>query len=574
MAGGSDGKANYGTVELDNQTVSVREDDLHPVAKWFLPRLGFGNNVGPRNESSSEVAAWAMDAAAKGPLNMSGAFLGTALLVLAKEDATAGDDSDQPKIYGLRPSSLLTVSSVIVTLAAAAVMPLFGAIVDYTPHRKSIGLATAVAVALLNGAQSFVSGSTWPLMLLLLIFSNFLYIVHSTIVLAYLPGLTSDENVLAGYTAWFSIVHFITVSGYVLVIIAITAWAGGDTLYTAQISHVVSFLITTPLLCYAWAHLFRSRPALHELPPGKRLLTAGFSELAATSTRILRADTPLPYLRVFMFALLFCPDAGSGNYISVFVTFMTEQMKMSGSQIGLVTLFIMLSTIPGSLLSTFMCRRFNALLSFKLCIGWWILTNTLASWILSGPERTYLAYFPFSFMWGVQFGWLFPSQRVLFCTLIPPGRETELMGMFAFFGQIMGWAPPLLFSWINELGFSMRLGLLSSDVFLVLAFAVLLFIDDYDLAVRQAKKEICAIATRYHRCPGITPLRGPPNLMRRMSHSRFFTTTKGPSAGLCRRSVRRRDGIDTSVAVPGVGWLRYRYLSGRPAQRGQDPARR
>lgn len=456
------------------------------------------NDPSERGAPDAEATAWAMDAAAKGPLNMSGVFLGTSLLRLATEAAAAGaksstasadDGAGPPRVFGLLPSSLLTAASVVVTLAAALLMPIFGAVLDYTKHRRTVGTTTAVLILLINGAQTFVSARTWPWMLLLQIVFNFLFVVHTTVVLAYLPDLTPDEDELARYTSWFSVVHFLVVAAFVIVVLTGTSLVGAAdaTLYTARFSHALSFVVSSPLLLYAWTRLFRPRPALHDPPAGRSVWTAGFVELASTGRRVLGRRTLYPGLRWFMVSLLFAPDAGSGNYIGIFVTFLTEQVGMTGRQVGAVVFLILLSTIPGSLLSEYLCVKYNALNSFRLCLVWWMSVNALAAWALTGPERSYLTYVPFSVMWGVQFGWLFPSQRVLFCTLIPPGKETELMGIFAFFGQILGWLPPFLFSFVNEKGWGMRLGLVSSNSCLVLALLALWCIGDYDEAVRQAK---------------------------------------------------------------------------------------
>ena len=481
-------KTVYGSItstEISSDIAIARENENEINATDGVIASCSTTIVCPIKHPNNKAIAWAMDSASKGPLKMSSTFLMSALLVLAKSETTKTSQGE-PAIYGIKVSSMLTLASIPVALAAAAFMPLFGAIVDYTSNRRAVGLGTAVVLVVINGTQSFVSSQNWLFMLGLLVLSNFLYVIHTTVVLAYLPDLSDDEGKLSGYTALFSIIQIVVQCIYVVIVLITTRVMEGDTVLTAQISHVVSFIMTTPLLLYSWTNLFQPCPALHVLPPGRSLITAGFTELSSTTRKILGPGTPLPCLRLFMLSMLFSPDLGSGNYNSIFISFETVHLNMTGGQIGLVSLLALLSTIPGSLLSKYLCTNYGALFSFRMCLIWWFTTMTLSSLVLKGPDQAHLCYFPFSLLWGVQFGWIFPSQQVLFCTLVPHGKETELMGIFSFFGQVMGWAPPLLFSGINELGWGMRLGLVSSNILIAVAFILLTFID-YNTALQQAK---------------------------------------------------------------------------------------
>ena len=103
---------------------------------------------------------------------------------------------------------------------------------------------------------------------------------------------------------------------------------------------------------------------------------------------------------------------------------------------------------------------------------------------LTGPERSQWVYL-FAAIWGVSFGWTYPSQRVLFCTLIPKRQETEMMGLFVFFGQIFGWLPPIVFTLMNEQNVDMRWGLSVMPFFTSLALCCTVRMGNYDSAVAQ-----------------------------------------------------------------------------------------
>ena len=101
---------------------------------------------------------------------MSTIFLGPALLKLAAAAAQAncdgydgGDVSTETdcRVYGFRPTSLLTNIGVFSGLLSSVLTPLFGSIVDHTPHRKAIGQGSAILLSIVKGIEIFVNQSTW-----------------------------------------------------------------------------------------------------------------------------------------------------------------------------------------------------------------------------------------------------------------------------------------------------------------------------------------------------------------------------------------------------------------------------
>ena len=92
-----------------------------------------------------EALGWALDVMGRAVTFIAaGAFLSTALITLAKQAAGCptepepGSTSIPPcdkRVYGIRPSSLLTTYTIVVGIVSASLMPLMGAIVDYTRHR-------------------------------------------------------------------------------------------------------------------------------------------------------------------------------------------------------------------------------------------------------------------------------------------------------------------------------------------------------------------------------------------------------------------------------------------------------
>lgn len=87
-------------------------------------------------------------------------------------------------------------------------------------------------------------------------------------------------------------------------------------------------------------------------------------------------------------------------------------------------------------------------------------------------------------------GWLVPTEKVLFCTLSPKHRQAEMMGVLLCVHMSFSWLPPLLFSIINEAGYSLRWALASDNLLLLIALFISWYIGDYKRAVEQANRGV------------------------------------------------------------------------------------
>ena len=149
------------------------------------------------DNSPIEATGLALNSIARGAVGMSSLFLGPALLILAQNAAKeAGgcnttsynnddnggqeecSDDDEGRVYGMRPSSLLTNIGIFSGVFSAILLPLFGAIVDHTPHRKAIGQWAAILLSIIKGIEIFISKSTWFFISILQVLNYVLYQAH------------------------------------------------------------------------------------------------------------------------------------------------------------------------------------------------------------------------------------------------------------------------------------------------------------------------------------------------------------------------------------------------------------
>lgn len=427
-----------------------------------------------------EVTGHAMDVSARGPINQTGSFVGSAMIRMAA--LKAGGPSE--KIYGIRASSVLTVASLIVGITAGVTMPFVGALVDHTNHRKVMGTISAAVVVISVGLQVMLNEETWIFVFIMEIIGGYFLIMHQVCTMAYLPDLSHDLSEMGHYTARLMMNQYLFQGVFTTLIIAVsfTVFTGPTgNLQTAQLAAGLSCGIGVILFGYSWTFLFRKRPKLRDIPEGSNIFTSGFKQLITTSKLVFKDYKALKW---FMIALLFSPEAGAGVVLAIAVTFLTFFVDMDVKEIAVVSLIMLFCNIPGALVSKKMCRLINPLNSFRCAEIMFATVNALIAGTVTGSTQKdkNLVYF-YAGLVGVAFGWMFPSQRTVAVALIPKGQETEIMGLISFFGQIIGWLPVFVFTAMNENGVSMSWGLSSVSFFLMTSFFCTLFCGNFDDAV-------------------------------------------------------------------------------------------
>jgi len=434
-----------------------------------------------------EATGWGMDAAGRGPLNQAGSYIGVAIIQLATVDAGCADIGAARcpnRVYGLRPSSMLTMASVVTGVVSALLMPFIGAVVDHTRHRKNVGILTAILVCAITGFQISISLETWFGCLIAEMFGGFALIMHFMSVMAYLPDLTCVEDELSHYTSRFNIAMYSVQLVYVIFLISMTYGMGLNGIETARVAASGAFVIATVLFTYAWTFLFRKRPALSQVRPGDNIFNSGFKQIGRTTKKIF---TRYHSLRWFMLSLLFSPEAGAGVVLSVAVTYLAVTLRMQPIEVGITNLILLVFTIPGSLFANWFMRKVNPLRTFRYGLIFLTVVIGTTVGVLDRPERKQWTFLVAVF-WGIAYGWIFPAQRTLQVTLTPRGQETEIMGMFTFVTQVVGWLPALIFSIMNEKGVDMRWGVSVLAWFLVVSILLLFGVGDYDAAVQQVQE--------------------------------------------------------------------------------------
>jgi MFS transporter, UMF1 family len=432
-----------------------------------------------------EATGLAVDYYARGPILMASMVLGPALLELASQEAGCNrDGTGCAKVYGFRPSSLLSNLAICTGLIISLLMPFFGAMVDHTPYRRQIAATSAALLTLIKAAEVMVGPKTWFLVTILQIFSACLYNAHATATSAYTSELSANTGKQARYNSYFNVVLYGSMLFFLAQVMTISSIFHVDDIGMAKISQSITGLTSACCFYYAWKNLFHDRPALSQVPAGESIWTCGFRKVFISAKRIHERHK---VLRAIILSLVFA-EAGLSAITTVATTYLSKVLGMKSSEIVLVFFLCLLFGGPGSVFGGVVGARFGAVTSALTCHFGLILVTGSASIYLTDPDQKPLAYF-FAAMWGVFTGWLPPMNVTMFISVMPTDSRAEYMGIYMLSTSILSWLPPLVFTALNERGINMAFGLGSLVIYFSIGVVFLLSMgrENYRKAVAEAE---------------------------------------------------------------------------------------
>ena len=454
------------------------------LPRWY-PHLG----KRPAYHGNEEAFAWCIDGIGRAIQFVgAGAFVGVSLIHIASVNAGCvveipEGESRVPvcdeRIYGIKPSSVLTTYNMVIGVGSTLLLPLLGAIIDYTPHRLLAGRVTSVLFVLLMIPQLLISYDTFGLTAILQILISFMGWAQTAITYAYLPELTADESKMNDYTKSYTMFFFSAMVIYLAVVIGGINLIGksGDDIATARFGISLALLVNIVCLPIAWGPLFKDRPAMHELPPGQSIFTAGFVQLYRTSVKIRRNYRALMW---FFIAIAFS-DAGLQGTGTISITFWTDQLQFTAQESGIGVLLLLFGSVPGAVVANRVTRRYDPCTSSRAALIVLTITTIVYSIVIKDPSQKLLSYL-ITMGWGFGVGWKWTSDRVVTSFIIPEGQDAELMGVFLFAGQVLTWIPSFIYIVLNEAGVSPRYGVASLVFWFLLSYISYVLMGSYDNA--------------------------------------------------------------------------------------------
>lgn len=443
-----------------------------------------------------EGLGWSLDASARGVILMATAvFVSSELLRLAKEDSLCGnssqeggdeevEDEEECRVHGMRPTSILTNIVTITGLLSAFIMPFVGSIIDHTDHRRTVGSISAAVITIFIFIQMIILEHHWFSAAILQVFVSVAYTVHLTVVYAYFPELSSDHDELTELAARFTGIQYGSSVAFLVMMVALLQIVKHkEDINSAFLAQEVVVIVCCFFFGTSWTSLFHERSATQQVPKNASLVTAGFWKIYKTAKTILRDHNAIKWV---LLSVAFT-EAAATTFSTIAITYMTEQLGFTAQENGIAILILLLFSVPGAQIATSITKLVNPIRSLQACLVLWMVTITAAAVFLKHEGQQQLAFF-FAILWGLALGWTYPTEKTLYVTVIPRGQEAELMGTYICACQFLSWLPPMVFSLLNEVGYSMRLGVTSLALFMFISFLILFLVGRYDDAVAHAKE--------------------------------------------------------------------------------------
>ncbi|KAG7363884.1 vacuole effluxer Atg22 like protein [Nitzschia inconspicua] len=394
------------------------------------------------------------------------------------------DDSNLTVHGGMKPSSLISNIAMISGLLSAFLMPVFCAILDYTNHRKLMGIVSMMILAAIRCTQIATIESTWFAMAILQALAGFIYHVQNVSCYAYLPELAREvgQDRMNNHTAVFTQTQFGSQAVLMIVVTGISFGLSLSTVQTAMVSQTGVFLWCVVFFPWGWKCL-PARPARHDLKDGQWLITAGFVQNWKTAKAIWTKHRK--GLKWYFLALIFA-EASVSTITNVSIIYLTDVVKLSITQIGILFLLALLGSIPGSMLGSIITHKTNPNTSWKLSLIFFMITSVIGAFSfddMKAPKEL-------SYIWGtslgILLGWFISTESLFFSMCLPRGQEAEMAGFFVFCTQILTWVPALIFTVLVQSNVQQKYGIISTSLGFLIALLFLSCTGTWDEILAEA----------------------------------------------------------------------------------------
>lgn len=413
-----------------------------------------------------------------------GALFGPYLTALAQ--AAVGDNGIIFNMGFLGPvtaKSLHTFTVAVAVFSQVFLLPVVGAIADYS-HRKKRYMAIFCYIAVTaNCLMFFVAGNLYLLGSLLFIIANLCYGAAMVFYNAYLPEITTEDQRDKVSSRGFALGYL---GGGLLLALNFAFVSFAPKIGISQGMAVRLSLLSAGLWWGGFSIItfrrLKTRAPAKASPPGESYLAIGLSQLAATFRELKRLRHTLRYLIGYLFY-----NDGIQTVITAASVFLAQELfvarGLEAPQSFLLGIYLLVQfvAIGGSLLferiALWLGTKNAILTSLAIWIGiviyaYGYLETTTQAWVMGA-------------MIAIVLGGSQALSRSLFSRMIPKGRESSFFGLYEVSERGTSWMGPLVFHFIVARTGSYRQAILSL-IFFFFVGMLILFFTDTDRAVHEA----------------------------------------------------------------------------------------
>src|SRR5574340_188567 len=433
----------------------------------------------PKNDRR-EIFGWAMYDWANSAFSttVGTVFLGPYVASLAAQ-AAEGNADGLARLGGIAiaPDSFFPACVSLSVLAQVFVLPILGAIADYSHRRKQMLQLFAALGALQTILMFFVTAPVWWLGGLLFFGANVAFGAAVVFYNAYLPDIASEDqrDRVSSYGWAMGYLGDGILLALNLAFFMFHEKLGVPTSLAIRINLASAGVWWLSFSFITWARL-RPRHAHRSLPRGENYLQSGFKQLWRTLKEIRGFPETIKFLLAF-----FLYNDGIQTVIAVSSTFAAAPLVRGGLELDLNTLTIVILIIQftaffGALLWGRLAAWLGSKTSILLSLVIWSAVVIYAYFGMKGDTRV-LEFGLLGVVIALVLGGSQAISRSVFAQMIPSGREAEFYSFYEVSDRGTSWLGPARFGITNQVFGSLRPAILSLIVFFLAGLIALPFVN-------------------------------------------------------------------------------------------------
>jgi MFS transporter, UMF1 family len=355
-------------------------------------------------------------------------------------------------------------------------LPLAGALADYSHRKKQLLALFAYAGAGATIAMFFLEGSAYVAAGLLFLLANTAFGASVVIYNSFLPEIAPPEERDSVSSKGWGIGY---IGGGLLLALNLLMYVKPAALGLNEQLAVRLSLASAGVWWAAFTLIplrtLRNRTPARRLAHGESAVRASLRQLAGT----LRDIRSYPQTLRFLIAYLLYND-GIQTVIALATQFGHDELKIAMGPLALAILMVQFVAFFGSIAFNWIAQAISAKRAVILSLVIWTgVVLAMYSWV-----RTTAQYFAMAAVVALVLGGSQALSRSLFSQMIPKGREGEYFSLYEISDKGTSWLCPLLFGLALQFTKSYRLAILSLIIFFVLGLLILARVD-----VRRAAVE-------------------------------------------------------------------------------------
>jgi len=403
-----------------------------------------------------------------------GVLIGPYLLGLAQN--AVGEDGVILDLlfFKVTPKGLPAFCTAISVISMVVVLPVLGAIADYT-HLKKHLMAIFCYAGVIAGALLFFVTESYILCCVLFIASSMFFAASNVFYNAYLIDITTEDQRDKVSSYGYGLGY---ISGFVMLVLNLIFISNAESLgFTTGGAVRVCFLAAAlwwGVFAAITFFLLKTRIAIKSVPDSKNIITVGFGELWQTLKELNR----LRYTKLFLIAYLFYNDGIQTVILqsSVFISyelFTSKGIETDNSFLLIIFAIAQISAAAGAFIFERIARFLGGKRTIILSLFIWCAIVIYAYGFFS---TKFQAYFMGAVI-GMVLGSAQALSRSLYSQMIPAGRESSFFGLYEISEKGTSWMGQLMFTIIVGATGSFRQAILGLIVFFVIGSIILLFTD-------------------------------------------------------------------------------------------------